>query len=129
MNFKYFLFLALSQILISCERPTSPAKVSNIEIISRSELPDPLKIPYPNGASVCLCKNELGDEILVALVAFEDRKLLPYFSKLKEGSKIDVTLTLWNQRPAKARAMAVANEFEDHYDLLFYFGEIPGSPK
>ena len=129
MNFRLLLFLALAQALISCEGSTSRAKVSNIVIISLSELPDPITIPYPNGASVCLCKNDLGDEILVALQAIKGRKLISHFSKLEKGSKIVVTLIPWNQRPAKARAMAVANDFQDHYDLLFYFGEVSGTPK
>ena len=123
------MFLALAQTLISCERPTSRAKISNLVIVSLSELPDPKTIPYPNGASVCLCKNDLGDEILVALEAIKGRKLISHFSKLEKGSKIVVTLIPWNQRPEKARAMAFANDFQDHYDLLLYFGEISGTPK
>lgn len=129
MNFKLFLFLAISQTLIACEGPTSREKVSNIEIVSLSELPNPNTIPYPNGASVCLCKNDLGDEILVALEAIKGRKLISYFSKLEKGSKIVVTLIPWNQRPEKARAMAFANDFQDHYGLLLYFGEVSGTPK
>jgi len=129
MNYKLFLFLALAQTLFSCEGSTSRAKASNIVIVSLSELPDPNTIPYPNGASVCLCKNELGDEILVALEAIKGRKLISHFSKLEKGSKIVVTLIPWNQRPEKARAMAIANDFQDHYDLLLYFGEVSDTPK
>ena len=123
------MFLALAQTLISCEESTSRAKASNLVIVSLSKLPAPNTIPYPNGASVCLCKNDLGDEVLVALEAIKGRKLIPHFSKLKKGSKIVVTLIPWNQRPEKARAMAVANDFKDHYDLLFYFGKVSGTPK
>jgi hypothetical protein len=106
-------------LLATCHPPPQ----DEIEIIEVSELPDPDKIPYPKAASMCLCRTATGEKILVAIPAIENRKVLSNFTKLKTGTKIRAQLILWPDRPAVARAMAIANDFAEEFELKVYFTE------
>lgn len=111
------LIAMLSAGSFSCGEELCP-----IEIVRVSKVPDARSIAYPNGAAVCLCLDPHREEILVALPAFRQRKLLDAFTRLETGSVITVKLTDWTKRPDQARGMFIANDFADLFDLVIFWG-------
>ena len=120
----YFFAFYLSQCSPVQKEEEEEEKKTSLEIISISKVPAPDQGPYPHGVSISLCRTNEDEKILVAIPAFRDRKMLKEFLSLKPGAKIKVELLLpWDQRPTSARAVAIANDFEDEYDLKLYFGQ------
>ncbi len=110
--------LPLMAVMLShCTRATE----SSWEIVEISKLPHPDTVPYPNGAAVCLCQNQEGEKALIAIMAVEKRSVREKFQDLKTGQSFSANLVPWAERPPEARAMFVANDFEDHFDLPFHF--------
>ena len=108
--------------LSSCEKAPVTRSKTVVRVIAISSLPEPKRIPYPHAAAVCTCRNQSGTEILVAIPAIQDRKPIAAFSKVHVGSEIALHLIPWEERPAAVRAMFIANDFKDLYDLPLYFG-------
>ena len=91
------------------------------EIVEISKIPDPALIPYPNGAAVCLLRNQEGEQVLAAIPAITNRKVRDDFQNLSPGQNFSAKLIPWAERPPKARAMFVANDLEDYFELRIYF--------
>lgn len=112
-----FILVSILCLTVQCTKVDKP----EIEIIAISSIPDPKTVPYPNGAAICLCRDSAGERILVAVKAFENRQVLASFTDLKPGSKIPAELIPWKDRPEESRAMFLANEFADEFDLKVFF--------
>lgn len=110
----WFGFSLLISTIATCSDP-------GFQILQISCLPNPLTIPYPSGAAVCLCKDQTDAKILVVIQAIKERKILPEFLKLNPGDTPEGMLKPWAERPAEWKAMAVANDFAHEYDLKIYF--------
>lgn len=119
MRWKTALLLFPAAFLLTCGESRPDA----IEILAISKVPAPKTVPYPDGAAICLCQDQNGEKILVAVPAFKKREWLREFKSLKNGVKIRVTLIPWAQRPKNAAAMAIANDFADEFELRLFFIE------
>ena len=117
--------LSLS-LFTSCQREDEGAAsriaLENLTVLQISQLPEEKKIPYPDAAAICKCRHEnLGGLVLVVVPAVKNRKPIVNFGKISQGSVVRARLVPWQERPPHVRAMFIANDFPDDYDLPIYF--------